>query len=192
MQTATGAFSSPVSVAVDSYGNIYFTDNVNNTVNEIVAGTHAISTVFSTGSNSYPQGIAIDNSGNLYITKALLFAPNPDSNAVIELNHVSYLFNSLPPATPTAVNNLWENTQQIDISKSVFTAFASSGSVSAANFSNASAATSSSDYLFYNASTGGLYYDADGNGSSPAVEIAVVGVNSHPSALSIGDFKLVA
>jgi hypothetical protein len=37
-----------------------------------------------------------------------------------------------------------------------------------------------------------VYYDAEGSANSKAaVEIAVVGVGSHPAALSLGDFKLV-
>jgi hypothetical protein len=52
--------------------------------------------------------------------------------------------------------------------------------------------SSASDYLFYNATSGGLYYEAGGATGSNAVEIAVIGVNNHPAALSAGDFKLVA
>jgi hypothetical protein len=46
--------------------------------------------------------------------------------------------------------------------------------------------------LYYNASNGGLYYDADGNGAGKAHEIAVIGTAStgHPTALSVADFHL--
>jgi len=49
------------------------------------------------------------------------------------------------------------------------------------------------DYLYYNSHNGGLYYDAQGSHTATAaVEIAVIGVNSHPETLSEGDFKLLA
>jgi len=38
-----------------------------------------------------------------------------------------------------------------------------------------------------------LYYDALGSGTPTAgVEIAVIGVSSHPADLTVADFKLIA
>jgi serralysin len=47
----------------------------------------------------------------------------------------------------------------------------------------------SDDRIVYNTSTGALYYDADGSGRGAAVQIAVLGTNSHP-ALDAFDFIL--
>ncbi|GAB6142417.1 hypothetical protein JCM14076_31460 [Methylosoma difficile] len=44
------------------------------------------------------------------------------------------------------------------------------------------------DYLIYNSSTGGLFYDADGNGAGAAVRIAIMGVNL---ALTNADFVVI-
>jgi len=79
------------------------------------------------------------------------------------------------------------------LSKTIFTAFAGDTVVTAANFSNAASAAGATDYLYYNAGNGGLYYDALGSGTPTAgVEIAVIGVSSHPADLTVADFKLIA
>ena len=62
----------PIGIALDSTGDIFIADNVDNTVREISATTGIITTVISNGSTPSPGfdgpvGIAIDNSGNLFI-----------------------------------------------------------------------------------------------------------------------------
>jgi hypothetical protein len=39
--------------------------------------------------------------------------------------------------------------------------------------------------------TGALYYDADGNGSGAAVQIAILGTSSHPT-VAYTDFAVIA
>lgn len=51
-------------------------------------------------------------------------------------------------------------------------------------------AADASDRVIYNTSTGELYYDADGTGSSAAVKIAVLGTSTRP-ALDHTDFLIV-
>jgi autotransporter passenger strand-loop-strand repeat protein len=176
----------PSGIAVDSAGNLYIADNGNNAIKEIAASTHTVSTLLSTGLKA-PNGVAVDSLGNLYIADS-------GNSSIKELAHSEYLFNTDPAAsTPVMINNLWENTQQIELSQSVYKAFSAGSNISTANFSNAVAATSPTDYLYYNAATGGLYYDANGSSTpNAAVEIAIIGTSSHPAALSIGDFQLVA
>jgi hypothetical protein len=51
-------------------------------------------------------------------------------------------------------------------------------------------AADANDYLIYNKTTGGLYYDDDGNGTEAvAVKIAVIGTITHP-ALTAADFMI--
>ena len=51
-------------------------------------------------------------------------------------------------------------------------------------------ATEADDRIIYNSSTGALFYDADGTGSTAVVQIAVIGISSHP-ALTNADFMVI-
>jgi sugar lactone lactonase YvrE len=79
---ATSAkLNNPYGVAVDSSGNLYIADTVNNRVRKVTAGTGFISTVAGNGTAGYsgdgaaatsaklssPRGVVVDSSGNIYI-----------------------------------------------------------------------------------------------------------------------------
>jgi len=172
----------PSGLAFDKAGNLYVSEYANNTVQEFTAGTLTPITI-GTGLNK-PMGLSLDSSGNVFVV-------NNGNTNLVEINHVFYT-PTPTSAAPTQINNLWENTGQIELSKALFTAFAGANVVTDANFSNAAAATTPTDYLYYNASNGGVYYDANGSTSGPAVEIAVVGLTTHPVGLTLGDFTLIA
>jgi hypothetical protein len=180
--TLVSGLNAPNGIAVDSAGNVYFADTKNGAIDEYAASTHSVSTL-ATGLSS-PSNLVLDNAGNLYATQ---------SNGSIEtITHTAYVFNMPLTGSPTIISNLLENTGQIELSAAVFTALAGESSLTAANFSNAVTTTSPTDFIYYNDATGGLYYEAGGSSGSSGVEFAVVGVNSHPTALSAGDFKVVA
>ena len=99
--TTTGGFhfSTPVGIAVDGSGNVWVTNNGNNSVTEIVASAPASPAVFcNTGQTgctktggfnfSTPVGIAVDGSGNVWVTNkgnnsvTEIVASNPASPAV--------------------------------------------------------------------------------------------------------------
>ena len=62
------------------------------------------------------------------------------------------------------------------------------GNVAAGAFVNGVAALDADDRIIYDASTGNLLYDADGNGAGAAVQVAVL---SNKAALDAGDFLIV-
>ena len=71
----------PSSVAIDSTGNLFIADTINNRVRQVAAGTGIITTVAGTGTPgfggdggpavsaqlTYPSSVAIDAGGNLFI-----------------------------------------------------------------------------------------------------------------------------
>jgi serine/threonine protein kinase len=61
-------------VAVDTAGNLYVTDNSNNRVLELAAGSSTQTVLPFTGLN-YPTGVAVDTAGNLYITPGNWVSP---------------------------------------------------------------------------------------------------------------------
>jgi len=83
---------------------------------------------------------------------------------------------------------------QIVLSKAIFTGLSgAAGTALAADAfftsANATAASDASDRIIYNSTTGVLLYDADGTGSTAAVQIALIGADTH-AALVAGDFLL--
>jgi Ca2+-binding RTX toxin-like protein len=83
----------------------------------------------------------------------------------------------------------------IQLENALFTSLVSTGVLSAnvfragAGFTSAAAgAAGANDFIIYNTSTGGLYYDAGGNTGAAAVEIALLA--THP-ALTNADFAVV-
>jgi hypothetical protein len=94
-------------------------------------------------------------------------------------------------AAPVSINQLTEGSGQIALATTLFTSLAGQSALHSDNFSNAGQSIGSKDYLYYNATNGGVYYDAHPTQSATGVEIAVVGVNTHPDALTLADFKLL-
>lgn len=72
----------------------------------------------------------------------------------------------------------------IALDNTIFTAL-SDGNLNASEFGIGSSAANSSIHVFYNSATGGLYYDADGNGTGAAIQFATLSKNL---ALTSADF----
>jgi hypothetical protein len=100
--SATSAeLSNPISLAVDSAGNIFISDNGNNRIREVVAASGNIFTVAGTGTAGYngngipavtaqingPQGVAVDKAGDVYFNDSgrvrFMQAPAVASDLVI-------------------------------------------------------------------------------------------------------------
>jgi Ca2+-binding RTX toxin-like protein len=74
----------------------------------------------------------------------------------------------------------------IQLGRSVFTAFTHTGSLTADEFYAAAGAHSAhdaSDRIIYETTTGNLFYDADGIGGADEVQFATLGVKTHPQLL---------
>ncbi|MGE0749661.1 MAG: calcium-binding protein, partial [Variibacter sp.] len=76
----------------------------------------------------------------------------------------------------------------IQLAKSVFAAFAATGTINANAFFIGSAAHDADDRIIYNATTGALLYDDDGTGAHAAVQFATL--TTHP-AITNADFVVV-
>jgi len=79
----TSKINSPVGMAVDKAGNVFFVDQSNNRIREIVRSTGKIATVAGTGAQgsanngpasaatfNNPVGLALDTAGNIYVADA--------------------------------------------------------------------------------------------------------------------------
>ncbi|MEI2767569.1 MAG: FG-GAP-like repeat-containing protein [Nitrosomonas sp.] len=76
----------------------------------------------------------------------------------------------------------------IQLENSVFTALKTPGVLAASQFRIGTKALDSNDFVIYNKSTGAILYDADGNGSTAATQIAKIGIGL---ALTQNDFVIV-
>jgi len=195
--SANGIALADLSLTVGS-GSYHF-----NSSTDMVSNLSATGFTVSLGSaDQNAVNALINNNGSKSLTGAtysLSTTANWDSDTGAAISSQSItvsgldVLNSKLGSSPLSISNLVEGSGQIELSKTIYTAFAGATAVTTANFSNAASAGSSTDYLYYNANNGGLYYDADGSGThSNGVEIAVIGVSSHPAALSVADFKLIA
>lgn len=83
------------------------------------------------------------------------------------------------------INDFLVADDTIQLENAIFTKIITTGTLSADNFIIGSRALDSNDYLFYNSSTGRLYYDVDGSSAGAAVKIAILGTGL---ALTHDDF----
>lgn len=89
------------------------------------------------------------------------------------------------------INDYVSGIDKIHLSKAVFSGFTKAAKLTDAQFALASESLSASDRVIYDASSGALCYDSDGSGNAISIQIALIGVSSHPT-LSFTDFIIVA
>ena len=65
---------------------------------------------------------------------------------------------------------------RVQLDNAAYVALGANGALAAGALRTGSAATDADDRLIYNASTGALFYDADGNGSTSQVKVAMLSV----------------
>jgi Ca2+-binding RTX toxin-like protein len=79
-------------------------------------------------------------------------------------------------------------TDKIGLDDAVFTAIGGLGALNASAFVTGGAALDANDRIIYNATTGQLFYDADGNGAGAAVQFAML---SPGLSLTASDFQVI-
>jgi hypothetical protein len=132
--TATSAeMYYPTSVAVDTVGNIYIADDVNDRIRKVTALTGIIQTVAGTGSTGYsgdggpatggelfwPYGVAVDTSGNIYVAdkdnnriravgsgRAPTPGPGPSINVTVTSSDPNPTMGESVTLTATVLNSL--------------------------------------------------------------------------------------
>jgi Ca2+-binding RTX toxin-like protein len=83
---------------------------------------------------------------------------------------------------------------KLQFSKAVFSGMGVQiGDLSSAQFwsGNVTTAHDTDDRIVYNTSSGALLYDADGNGATAAIQIALIGTTTHPT-LAYSDIQIIA
>jgi Ca2+-binding RTX toxin-like protein len=78
---------------------------------------------------------------------------------------------------------------KLQLNLSIFKGLTKKVGFTDAQFAHSTDTLTASDRIIYNSSTGELYYDADGNGATAAVQIALIGVDTHYN-LAYTDFVL--
>jgi Ca2+-binding RTX toxin-like protein len=79
---------------------------------------------------------------------------------------------------------------QIQLAKSIMTNIGNVGNINASTFTLSTQSLTAANRIIYDLSLGALSYDADGSGSIPAIQFAIIGVSTHP-ILSNTDFVIV-
>jgi Ca2+-binding RTX toxin-like protein len=108
-----------------------------------------------------------------------------------------FLFNTAITSnidTITDFSKVTGNTDKIDLSRAIYTGISNTATVAANQlaFHALGGTQTTTERLFYDAATGGLYYDQDGSGAIAAVQIAILGTGlTHPT-IAATDFVMVA
>lgn len=183
----------------------YYVDAAKDKVTE--KSNQGIDTVFS--SISHTLGSNVENL-TLYGTSGLSATGNAVANVVIGssgndtingalgndtltggVGNDTFVFNTALNAT-TNVDTITDFTSgdKIALGKSIFKAFAKDKTVATEKLVYGDKAIDSNDFLIYDQVTGKLYYDADGTGKGLAVQIALIGTDTH-AALTAADFNII-
>ena len=101
----------------------------------------------------------------------------------------TYAFTSnLGPGNVDTIDQFAPGSDRIALDDAVFTGIGAPGALSAAAFATGAGAADSSDRIVYNAATGQLFYDSDGNGAAAQIQFAALAPGL---ALSSTDFIVI-
>ncbi|MDD5274065.1 MAG: calcium-binding protein, partial [Methylovulum sp.] len=99
-----------------------------------------------------------------------------------------FRFNTALSANVDKITDFVALDDTIQLENAIFTKLTTTGVLNTANLKIGSAAADVNDFIVYNKTSGGLFYDADGNAAGAAVQIATLGVNL---ALTNADFVVI-
>ena len=89
--------------------------------------------------------------------------------------HDAFFFNApLDAANRDYIADFSHVDDTLQLENAIFTKIGATGGLNANYFKVGTAAADANDYIIYNHSTGGLFYDADGNGAGAAIAFAVL------------------
>jgi Ca2+-binding RTX toxin-like protein len=89
------------------------------------------------------------------------------------------------------ITDFVSGTDKINLSKFIFNGFIKAGKLTDSQFSLANESLTASDRIIYDSNSGTLSYDSDGSGTATPIQIAIIGISSHPT-LSFNDFAIIA
>jgi Ca2+-binding RTX toxin-like protein len=199
--------------------DVYVVDNVGDTVSEVAdQGTDTVQSSVSLTLSSYIEhliltstrainatGNALDNTltGNSGVN--LLNGGDGNDSLIGGLGNDTltggdgadqFVFNTAPNPRSTldTITDFESGTDTIGLENSVMTALGlTAGTLTMEQFYSSSTAVKGNDAddrIVYNSTSGALYYDADGSGSGAAIQIALMGMTTHPT-LTYQDFLIV-
>lgn len=87
------------------------------------------------------------------------------------------------------ITDFVHGTDKIQLSRSIMSSLNSGTKLNPLDFALSTAVLDASDRIIYDQSSGALYYDADGSGAVAAIQIAIIGVETH-ATLTPTDFIL--
>ena len=101
-----------------------------------------------------------------------------------------FIFNSaLGPANIDSITDFSVVDDTIWLDRSIFSAIANTGALTLGAFNTGAVATEADDRIIFNSLTGGLFYDADGNGAGAAIQFATM--SNMVGKLSAADFVMI-
>jgi Ca2+-binding RTX toxin-like protein len=105
----------------------------------------------------------------------------------------TFLFDTVLSATTNkdSITDFLSVDDTIILDNNIFTKLITEGTLSADNFrsSTTGKAVDDNDYILYNTTTGGLFYDADGNKAGVAIQFATL--TTKPQTLMAADFTVI-
>jgi Ca2+-binding RTX toxin-like protein len=199
--------------------DVYVVDNVGDTVSEVAdQGTDTVQSSVSLTLSSYIEHLILTSTRAINATGNALDNTLTGNSGVNLLNGGDgndiligglgndtltggdgadqFVFNTALNARSNmdTITDFESGTDTIGLENSVMTALGlTAGTLTMEQFYSSSTAVKGNDAddrIVYNTTTGALFYDADGSGSGAAIQIALMGMTTHPT-LTYQDFLIV-